>query len=282
MTNWNKDTVARLLRAGADIALKHFDAPRRDYKKDSSVVTQADREIENTFAESLDRPEEGSWLLGEETLDARSEGYIRDALNGTAWIVDPIDGTASYAHHFPMWAISIGFARRGNITEGAVYLPMEGEMLVSEGGAVYHAKARPASNEQASLRIFSPPAAVVDDKLPIALSQRCIRAGGYTGRNILHSTASAVFCLTHLMLGHYLAYMADLKLWDIAGGLALLDKLGCASLREDGQPLDTRITEENYALDPSAGLGRWKAKGGPVFARSPEAVRYARSCFQKP
>jgi fructose-1,6-bisphosphatase/inositol monophosphatase family enzyme len=282
MTNWNKDEVARLLRLGADIALKYFDAPRLDYKKDASVVTQADREIENAFAECFDAPEEGSWLLGEETLAGRSEGYIQGALSGTAWIVDPIDGTASYAHHFPMWAISIGYARGGNIAEGAVYLPMEGEMLVSEGDAVYHAKGRPASNEPADFRIFSPPAAVVDDKLPIALAQRCVRAGGYTGRNVLHATASAVFCLTHLMLGHYLAYMAELKLWDLAGGLALLDKLGCASLREDGQPLNTRITEENYALDPSAGPGRWRAKGRPVFAVSGEAVHYARSCFQKP
>jgi myo-inositol-1(or 4)-monophosphatase len=282
MTNWNKDTVARLLRAGAAIALEHFDSPRLGYKKDASVVTQADTEIEGMLAKVLDTPERGSWFLGEETLDSRGEDYIQDALNGTAWIVDPIDGTASYAHHFPMWAISIGFARGGNITEGAVYLPMEGEMLISEGGAVYYGKTRPASNEPADLRIFSPRIAAADDKLPIALAQRYLREGAYMGRDVLHTTASAVFSLTHLMLGHYLAYAADLKLWDLAGGLALLKKLGYASLREDGGPLDSRITEENYALDPSAGLGRWRAKGKPVFAVSAEAARRVRSCLQKP
>ncbi|MDR1316755.1 MAG: hypothetical protein LBK13_07770 [Spirochaetales bacterium] len=281
MTNWNRDTLARMLRAGAAIALKHFDSPRLDYKKDDSVVTQADREIEDTFARSFDRPLEGSWLLGEETLEARGEDYIRGALGGTAWIVDPIDGTASYAHHFPMWAISIGFAQGGTITEGALYLPMEGEMLVSEGGAVYHSKVPAASNEQAVLKPFSPGAVVVDEKMPIALAQRCARAGGYRGRNVLHSTASAVFSLAHLMLGHYMAYMADLKLWDVAGSLAILKKLGYASRREDGSVLDLRITEENYALDPSAGLGRWRTKGRPVFAVNDEAVRYVQSCFEK-
>jgi myo-inositol-1(or 4)-monophosphatase len=282
MTNWNKDSVAELLRAGAAIALKHFDSPRLDYKKDASVVTQADREIENTFAQSLDKPQEGSWFLGEETLDGRSEDYIQEAIRGTAWIVDPIDGTASYAHHFPMWAISIGFSEGGNIREGALYLPMEGEMLVSEGADVYYSKTAPAANAAAVLRPFARRDVPVSDKLPVAMAQRCVREGGYTGRNVLHTTASAVFSLVHLMLGHYLAYVADLKLWDIAGSLALLEKLGLAARREDGGAMDNRITEENYALDPSAGLGRWRVKGRPVFAVSDEAARYVQSCFKKP
>ncbi|MDR1933332.1 MAG: hypothetical protein LBQ57_11005 [Spirochaetales bacterium] len=280
MIIWTKETAARLLRQSAAIALKHFDSPRLDYKKDSTVVTQADREIENALAETLDKPEEGSWLLGEETLDSRSEGYIQDALGGTAWIVDPIDGTVSYAHHFPMWAISIGLARGGDIQEGAVYLPMEGELLVSEGAEVYHAKAQPASNAPADLELFSPRPAEVNEKTPIAIAQRSLRESGYSGGNVLHATASAVFSLVHVMLGHYLAYKADLKLWDLAGGIALLAKLGFAARFADGGVFSTRITNENYELDPAAGLSRWRAKGGPVFAGSEEAARYVSSCFQ--
>jgi myo-inositol-1(or 4)-monophosphatase len=280
MTSWTKETAAEMLRQSAAIALKYFDSPSLDYKKDSSVVTQADREIENTLALTLDRPEEGSWLLGEETLDSRSEDYIKNALAGTAWIVDPIDGTVSYAHHFPMWAISIGLARGGDIQEGAVYLPMEGEYLVSEGAAVYHGRVPPASNAPVRLEPFSPEPAAVSEKLPIAIAQRSLRASGYTGRNTLHATASAVFSLVHVMLGHYLAYKADLKLWDLAGGIALLSKLGFAARFEDGGVFGTRITNENYELDPSAGLSRWRAKGRPVFAGSDEAVSYVRSHFQ--
>jgi myo-inositol-1(or 4)-monophosphatase len=280
MTSWNKDEVAELLRQSAGIALKYFDAPRLDYKKDQTVVTQADREIEHALAAVLDRPEEGSWLLGEETLESRSEDYIREALAGTAWIVDPIDGTASYAHHFPMWAISIGFAQGADIQEGAVYLPMEGELLVSEGPGVYYGRVAPASNAKVSLVPFRARPAAVSEKIPIAIAQRSLRRDGYTGRNVLQATGSAVFSLTHLMLGHYLAYKADLKLWDLAGGLALLTKLGFACRFEDGGVFSTRITEDNYALSPAAGLERWRARGTPVFAASGEAFDYVRSCFQ--
>jgi fructose-1,6-bisphosphatase/inositol monophosphatase family enzyme len=157
---------------------------------------------------------------------------------------------------------------------------MEGELLVSEGAAVYHAKVRPASNAPARLEIFSLPAVPVDGKMPIAIAQRSLRECGYTGQNVLHATASAVFSLVHVMLGHYLAYKADLKLWDLAGSLALLAKLGCAACFGDGGVFGTRITDENYELDAAAGFSRWRARGRPVFAASGEAARYVMSCFQ--
>jgi myo-inositol-1(or 4)-monophosphatase len=280
MTSWNKEAVVELLRQSAGIALKYFDAPRLDYKRDQSVVTQADREIENMLAAVFDRPGEGCWLLGEETLEGRSEDYIREALAGTAWIVDPIDGTVSYAHHFPMWAVSIGFAEGGDIREGAVYLPMEGEILVSEGPAVFSGRVAPASNARAALVPFAARPAPVSEKIPVAIAQRALRGGGYTGRNVLQATGSAVFSLTHLMLGHYLAYRAELKLWDLAGSLALLSKLGFACRFEDGGFFSTRITEDNYALSPGAGFARWRARGNPIFAASGEAFDYVLSCFQ--
>ena len=88
MTHWNKDKVSELLLQSGAVALKYFDSPRLSYKKDQTVVTQADREIENLLAATLDKPEEGSYLLGEETLEGRSEDYIKGALGGTAWIVE--------------------------------------------------------------------------------------------------------------------------------------------------------------------------------------------------
>jgi myo-inositol-1(or 4)-monophosphatase len=279
MTLWNKDTLAELLRQSAAIALKHYDSPRLDYKKDNTVVTQADKEIEAFLGQSLDRPKEGSWLLGEETLDSRSEDYIRAGLAETAWIIDPIDGTVSYAHHLPMWAISIGLARGGNICEGAVYLPMEGEFLVSDGETVYHGRVPPASNAKVALAPFSPEKSPPSETLPIALAQRYAREGGFSGRNTLHVTTSAVFSLAHLMLGHYLAYRADLKLWDLAGGLALLTKLGFACRFGDGGPFGVRITEDAYHLDPSEGLKRWRARRRPIFASTGEAADYVISQF---
>ena len=279
MKSWNKDLASAMLRQSAAIALKYFDEPRLDYKKDATVVTQADREIENALAARLDKPREGSWLLGEETLEGRSEEYIADALAGIAWIADPIDGTASYAHHLPMWAISLGFARAGNIEEGGVYLPMEGELLVSEGPIVYRGKVTPASNAEARLTPFTPHPITVNEKTPIAMSQKSLRKGGFTGRNALQATNSAVFSLAHLCLSHYLAYMADLSLWDLAGSLAILSKLGFCCRFADGGVFDTHITEKNYELSPAAGLTRWKARGNPVFAANEEAFRYVTERF---
>ena len=86
--------------------------------------------------------------------------------------------------------------------------------------------------------------------------------------------------MAHLILGHYLAYKADLSLWDVAGSLALLTKLGFCCRFAGGGVFGTRITEEYYELSPAAGLRRWKARGSPVFAANEAAFRYVSSCFQ--
>ncbi len=283
MTQWNKDTVARLLARSGRIALEHFDAPVREYKSDATVVTQADRAIEASLAAELDKPDEGSYLLGEETLEGRSEDYIASALKKTAWIVDPIDGTISYAHHFPMWGVSIALARGGVIREGALYLPIGGDMLVSDGEKIFHGRVAPdAENPGAGLKPFTPPFLRPDPKGVIALAQGYVKKGGFSGGNALHATGSAVFSLAHLVLGNYLAYRANLKLWDLAGGVALIEKAGFLMRFEDGRPFGTSIDEVLYRLGPEEGHKRWKARGRVIFAPTAEAADYVVSCFSSP
>lgn len=280
MTIWNKDEVARLLLESGKIALGHFDTPVREYKSDATVVTQADREIEAALAVTLDRPEEGSYLIGEETQEGRSEAYIQAGLAGTAWIIDPIDGTASYANHFPMWGVSIALARRGIITEGALYLPIGGDMLVSDGPEVYHCRTGVDDPDPgSSLRRIARPDTKVDGRRVIALAQGYVKRGGFSGKNALHATGSAVFSLVHLILGNYLAYRANLKVWDLAGGIALLSKLGFTSRFEDGRPFGTAIDEATYRLGADEGPRRWKARGKVIFAPTDEAADYVLACY---
>lgn len=283
MKEWNKNRVARLLSRSGAITMEHFDSPVREYKEDSTVVTQADRAVESFLAEELDRPEEGSYLLGEETLDSRSEKYIKEALKETAWIVDPIDGTVSYAYHFPMWGVSIGWSQGGQIREGALYLPVAGEMLISQGNQIFYGRVRPGTDDPAPLlQPFSPPIHQVDNRRLIALAQGYVKRAIFSGPNALHASGSAVFSLAHLVLGNYLAYRASLKLWDLAGGLALLEKAGFLMRFDDGRPFGTTIDESLYFLHPEEGNQRWKVRGRLIFAPSEEAASHVLSLFSKP
>src|SRR3546814_8653723 len=37
------------------------------------------------------------------------------------WIIDPLDGTTNFIHGFPVYAVSIALAQRGQITQAVVY-----------------------------------------------------------------------------------------------------------------------------------------------------------------
>src|SRR5687767_712627 len=54
--------------------------------------------------------------------------------NENIWYIDPLDGTVNYAHHIPIFCVSIAYASRGVLVLGAVYDPMRDEMFIAERG----------------------------------------------------------------------------------------------------------------------------------------------------
>src|SRR6185437_6452430 len=51
------------------------------------------------------------------------------------WIVDPLDGTTNFAHHFPQVCVSIALEHRGRVLLGGVYDPLRDELFWAERGA---------------------------------------------------------------------------------------------------------------------------------------------------
>ncbi|HOV39655.1 MAG TPA: inositol monophosphatase family protein [Spirochaetales bacterium] len=275
MNNWNIEEVLRLLAEAARIALAHFDAPVREFKRDRSLVTQADREIEAMLGKEFDHPEEQVYLIGEETVETKDESYLKEALEKTAWIIDPIDGTSSYANQLVSWGISIAFSQNGVIQEGAIYLPVVGKLLITGNGRVYFsswrldAKERMPHLEQYHPVVPGPPF----EGGVVALDQENTRKGhGVPGT--IHAIGSSVFALLHLFMGGYISYIANAKLWDLASGAAMMEKLSFLGKFEDGRSYTTRIDNSNYLLEPEAGIRRWKTRGRVVFSGSEEALTY--------
>lgn len=63
------------------------------------------------------------------------ENDCRDSLNAEhLFIIDPIDGTANFVHGFHHSAISVAYARFGEVCAAAVYNPYFDEMFTAEKG----------------------------------------------------------------------------------------------------------------------------------------------------
>ena len=50
------------------------------------------------------------------------------------WIIDPLDGTTNFLHGIPVFAISIGLERDGEIVAGMIHNPASGETFTAERG----------------------------------------------------------------------------------------------------------------------------------------------------
>jgi len=97
------------------------------YKGEIDLVTEVDHQSE-------------AYLLGEVQRDfpdhhifAEERGIIQGN-DEHIWYVDPLDGTVNYAHHIPVFCVSLGYAFQGRLTFGAVYDPLRDEMFTAERG----------------------------------------------------------------------------------------------------------------------------------------------------
>ena len=50
------------------------------------------------------------------------------------WVVDPLDGTANFAHKIPHFAVSIAYYREGQPEVGVVYNPVQDEWITAVRG----------------------------------------------------------------------------------------------------------------------------------------------------
>jgi myo-inositol-1(or 4)-monophosphatase len=50
------------------------------------------------------------------------------------WLVDPLDGTTNFLHGIPLFAVSIGLERQGQLVAGVIYNPAMDELYTAERG----------------------------------------------------------------------------------------------------------------------------------------------------
>lgn len=97
-------------------------------KGPGDFVSAADKRAEKVIFEELSRARPGYGFLMEEG------GEVEGADKTHRWIVDPLDGTTNFLHGVPIFAVSIGLEREGQMVAGVVYNPASDEMYVAEKG----------------------------------------------------------------------------------------------------------------------------------------------------
>jgi myo-inositol-1(or 4)-monophosphatase len=120
--------IENLARQSGAILRAGYDTEHQvGYKGVIDLVTEVDHQSEKFLLGQVQRDFPDHHILSEET------GVIQGN-DEDVWYIDPLDGTVNYAHHIPIFCVSIGYAFRGTLTLGAVYDPMREEMFLAERG----------------------------------------------------------------------------------------------------------------------------------------------------
>jgi histidinol-phosphatase len=98
------------------------------YKADGTEVTDADRVAEQLLRNRIAERYPDHAILGEEFGGEKK----RDAEH--LWLLDPVDGTASFAIGLPMFGTLIGYLRRGQPCVGVIAAHALGEMVYAASG----------------------------------------------------------------------------------------------------------------------------------------------------
>ena len=256
MDSWKWKEVCDLALDCARFAVSHR---RRtgigyDLKSDGSLVTAVDARNEKFLKENLQNLDDGSYFIGEETVLSCGADYIANALANRCWVVDPIDGTAPFAHGFPTWGVSIGYMQQGRLTNGTVVLPDTHEILTTDGESVKYAQDFELTDDAATLPwvVLDKPSDKWSDGGMVMLGQKCTRYEKIPLPNPVMSSGSAVQALASVMSGKAEAYIGHMKLWDIAGVLPMMMRLGIVGKMTNGMMMDCDITNGTFNLDTTS------------------------------
>ncbi len=280
MKHWDTETIRDLLLESGRIALHHFNNPETIHKSDASLLTIADGAVETFLKERLVGDNNGVSLIGEESVSGTTQKEADAALSGTTWVVDPIDGTAPYANKLPTWGISIGLLQDGVFSHGAWFLPRVGELYMTSGPDVLFGE-EPRDPRRWRFKDLQ---ALPKIDVPytstgmISLPHDIVRSKRFTGKNPIQSVGSAVYSLAQLVRGNYIGCITSLKLWDLAGAVPILRRMGCQIQFADRRELSDTVTSTDWITDASHGQ-LWKAQGALYVAHTEETLAYLHSHY---
>ena len=117
--------------AGAIInrASLDLDLLKVNTKAPNDFVTEVDHRCEAVIIETLLGAYPGHGILAEESgraHGAKDSDYV--------WIIDPLDGTTNFIHGFPVYAVSIALAFRGQVQQAVVYDPTRNDLFYASKG----------------------------------------------------------------------------------------------------------------------------------------------------
>ncbi|CAB4244614.1 Inositol-1-monophosphatase [Methylacidimicrobium sp. AP8] len=243
---------ARCARTAIDAALVAGDLLRRSFGQPFvvseemayDIKIETDRQAQELICRTILRDFPDHRIVGE-------EGNAGAATGPVEWIVDPLDGTVNFAHGIPHFCTSIAVRREGELLAAVIYDPIRQELFTAERDRSPRLNGRPI---RASRRTrLSEAICVVGFSRSRAGIEQGLRLVQYLVPRVrkVRLTGSAALDLAYVSAGRIDAYLEqEIRLWDIAAGILLLQGAGGRIDQFPNPGSDTfRVTATNGLID---------------------------------
>jgi len=236
------ETAVEIAREAGALLANYFE--RRvafELKGDFDLVTEADRASEQLIVERLRSHFPTHGIMAE-------EGGGHESPSGYRWFVDPLDGTTNFAHSFPMFNVTLGLEREGELVAGVIFDPVRQEMFTAERGAgawLNNRRIRVSAVRRLADSLASTgfPSRKRHQNVNIHFYHQMAMASHGVRR-----TGSAALDLAYVACGRLDAFWEfGLKPWDMAAGALLVREAGGAVSDMLGDPHGVTSSENLLA-----------------------------------
>ena len=234
LRHWLKLAERAARRAGDFLA----ELPRAEIEQAShfgrDVKLEADRAVEERILDVLLK-ESPFDVLAEESGMHRGEG----SHPGLRWIVDPLDGSLNFLRGIPLCCVSVGLWREDEPVLGVVYDFNRDEIFT---GVVGEGAERNEQGIQVSC-VREPAQATLSTGFPAGSDFSAAALGRFVSQvqqyKKVRLLGSAALSLAYVAAGRVDAYREhDIKIWDVAAGLALVRAAGGETVVKSTAVLD--------------------------------------------
>jgi len=245
--------ILEFMKSAGNIASRNYDhTTDTNYKSDAifDIVTESDIEISRLFRKfcadnfaAMDYV-----IIDEESVSELGDNpFAEIAKHEYQFVLDPIDGTLTYAQGIPMFGISVGVLRNGHPLTGAIYAPILKELVYGDLNSATWVKNAFSKNQT-----ISPLHPGNTNKNAFLLNMDWFvkpNNGLDCKRDIPANFYSAVANLLYVATGRGRAFYFGALIWDLAGAWAFLRYLGFEFMNYKTEKVLSKLNSEDFGKD---------------------------------
>jgi myo-inositol-1(or 4)-monophosphatase len=202
--------------------------------QEKNLVTEIDKKSEELVVSIIRKHFPGHDILAEES------GTEHGKQSEYRWIIDPLDGTTNFTHGLPIFCVSIGLERKGEVIAGVIYDPNLDELFSAEKG-------RGAFLNGRRLRVSQTPSlkqSLLVSGFPYNVSENPDNCLEHFVNFVIECQGvrrmgSAAIDLAYVAAGRYDGFWeVHLNAWDMAAGVILIREAGGKITGFDGDEIN--------------------------------------------